>query len=109
MLLEKSAEWNVGGNTLEVPAGIRNGFCALIKFDVSASSDPAPLLLSRVDDALAFSFVVGATFVDFEDFDRFLGAWLSAALPVFCFCSCRHFALLFLNQTWKIKKTKFSF
>ena len=52
------------------PLGIRKGFWALIKFDVSESKDVAPPI--RLDDDLALSFVVEATFVGF--FVEFDGA-----------------------------------
>lgn len=90
--------------TFDDPAGMRKGFWALIKFDVSVSSEVVLLLLSSVADALALSFVVGTTFAGF--FVRFAGTWDSAGLVVvFCFCICLHFALLFLNQTFPRENT----
>lgn len=83
--------------TFADPLGIRKGFCALIKFDVSAKSETVSLLLGCVDDVFGLSFDVDAAFVVF--FERFAG--VSLGLVVVCFCICLHFALLFLNQTFK--------
>lgn len=74
-----------------------------MKFDVSANNELVPLVFIKVADGFALSFVVGAALVIF--FVRFVGACVSLVFTVPCFCSCLHFARLFLNQTyrWKIK------
>lgn len=47
-------------------------------------------------------------FVD-DFFVRFVGAWASTGfVVVFCFCICRHFARLFLNQTWVKQRAKWA-
>lgn len=83
--------------------GIRKGFCALMKFGVSANNDVDVLLLFSNDvDVLALSFVGVAAFVVVFFDDRFVGASVPFTVP--CFCICLHFALLFLNQTFKSGK-----